>query len=984
MKKLYASLLLLFGTTLGAVAQTNGYQPIDIAQFTATSKTDATKDVVIRNGANNAYFVKAGNNNLVVTNTAAATRDKFRLIRTGTNTAHYKIYSVSKSKFVKWTARANNSSITAYTDNENDNNTTWLIVNNNNAATNDGAYDIIPANASTNYVGTDPCWNPHGGMQNDRAIGGWTATDGNSVWQICVEGANTSLTYALKFNGQEVGRHTFNTVVGAPYPAIPAHRTPYGVTFTYPTGKVATAGTESHDVVVTENASVTYPMVMQSAYNATQNWYTMRVKNLSVKRDNDYFSLQASAELNDPFQFQFVGNRFGFKIYNKQIGNTRALGIPSKADNQRYTTNASIASTESEFILVEHNGKFLLLEKGTDNLYVNCRTTDNVQYMSTWNHKQAYDINDLGSLIEFTKASERDFYTQKLTEYRNKAKANTERFDRLPIFATNDYNTMRTALDATQTVENEAAYNSAVAAINSALTTFFSTAANTNFVLKNKQHGRYMNVVNNKLKGTHYAAENSAQFKIAHAELGRVTLINVATGKKGQAVTAFSTNVPVGDTGEKYTLSVNNEGFAFFRQETTFAGGANYEYLHESNAHDIVLWEAAANASMWTMEIADPANYLSDARTKLTAAVAGKTPGTQLGQKRFSSVVITGQNTSATLDQVIAALDAMKIGTGWELVKPAGDKFFRIKTVKSSAKYVSATPASDNRLSLSTTADASTLFYCTADGKLISVGNGKAVSKPGNQFGAPNYTDGVAMTFGDAISAESNDKYIISSGGRYLSADGNAASASVDAGNSVDQNNTAFRFILEEVTSIPVSIGATGYATFFTPVAVSLPTGYEAYVVRSMTSNSATLAQVSGVIPANTAFIIKGTASTECNLTVSTATPATIGTNLLTGAAVTPAAVQAADNVYALRASSTNNAVFGKLGDGKYPRAFRAFLRNSSGGGVQELTIDITALDLSPLAPSADAPLYDLSGRRVEKARPGSIYIRNGKKFISF
>ena len=62
----------------------------------------------------------------------------------------------------------------------------------------------------------------------------------------------------------------------------------------------------------------------------------------------------------------------------------------------------------------------------------------------------------------------------------------------------------------------------------------------------------------------------------------------------------------------------------------------------------------------------------------------------------------------------------------------------------------------------------------------------------------------------------------------------------------------------------------------------------------------------------------------------------------------------------------------------------KAFLRmGASNVAAFRLVVDeeVTAID-GVTTEKADAPIYDLSGRRVLNTIKGGIYIQNGKKFI--
>ena len=69
-----------------------------------------------------------------------------------------------------------------------------------------------------------------------------------------------------------------------------------------------------------------------------------------------------------------------------------------------------------------------------------------------------------------------------------------------------------------------------------------------------------------------------------------------------------------------------------------------------------------------------------------------------------------------------------------------------------------------------------------------------------------------------------------------------------------DNDNGSSMLVSE--ADINVTVGETGYATFYSSSNVAIPAGVQAYVV-SAANTSATLTPVTGVLPANTGVILK-------------------------------------------------------------------------------------------------------------------------------
>jgi hypothetical protein len=89
---------------------------------------------------------------------------------------------------------------------------------------------------------------------------------------------------------------------------------------------------------------------------------------------------------------------------------------------------------------------------------------------------------------------------------------------------------------------------------------------------------------------------------------------------------------------------------------------------------------------------------------------------------------------------------------------------------------------------------------------------------------------------------------------------GNTKNNHVDSGTGspTNKNEDGYNWWLEEVTELPVGISSAGYTTLYAPVALEISEDVDAYVVSEVQSESVLLTKVTGVVPAETALIIKG------------------------------------------------------------------------------------------------------------------------------
>lgn len=275
---------------------------------------------------------------------------------------------------------------------------------------------------------------------------------------------------------------------------------------------------------------------------------------------------------------------------------------------------------------------------------------------------------------------------------------------------------------------------------------------------------------------------------------------------------------------------------------------------------------------------------------------------------------------------------------------------------------------------------ANSIFYYK-DKKLIAYGTGYKATLDDVSLGYKGITDGTEVTFKAATEAngEYNVVYNTKKGNRKLYTNVSGSKYYTDAW-SVDANHNRCRFWLEKVTSLPVSVSAAGYATLYAPVALTIPENVQAYTA-SFADSKVTLTPIEGTIPANTGVVIEAAEGTY-NFAITT-TEAT-ATSDLRGDVAT-ANVDAASAAYILGKTDAQGVGFFKLNStDRAIKGGRAYYVAPNGGAAAYLfNGNITGLEAIKTALNdANAPIYDLSGRKVAKAVKGGLYIKNGQKFI--
>lgn len=483
-----------------------------------------------------------------------------------------------------------------------------------------------------------------------------------------------------------------------------------------------------------------------------------------------------------------------------------------------------------------------------------------------------------------------------------------------------------------------------------------------------------------------YHADND-NFSLQHAVTGR-NLANVPNWNQAiPSTTSDATRYDLQSNDKNNTISLRNVSI-----------NADKNYLHlASDKVNVVRWEAgsgdANNASTWTIENADDIDdsaLLAAAQRRFALLPTPGDLGEQLGERTFTDEVDglvekLNNNEALTLEEYQQLLSAHADNRFYELNMPGKGLFFKIKS-NDGTRYVTATGAGDGAWQLQTTTDATdegTIFGY--DGShLVSLSTGRAVYlSGGSQAKLAKYDE---TNFGTVeFGTTSDNKYAVyvkqgtQTATMHLWQDNRNA---VDGSGNKNTGDVLTHLQLEEVESVPVHLNTAGLATFTPAHDMVVPDGVEIYVASQYdTANQRiNLSQVQGnVIPADTPVLLYGPVSTTIQLTYSDeedGAPA-ISVNAFRGS-FTPSAVPAGQEGRVLQ-----DGEFVKV-DPTFVRGMRAFVSAAPSAGTRTALAfpGVTAVESVKTASEAEAPIYDLSGRRVTKPVAGQIYVQNGKKFL--
>ena len=353
---------------------------------------------------------------------------------------------------------------------------------------------------------------------------------------------------------------------------------------------------------------------------------------------------------------------------------------------------------------------------------------------------------------------------------------------------------------------------------------------------------------------------------------------------------------------------------------------------------------------------------------------------------------ITEKNNPAPAEVEAKIVEINALLASFTLNIPEAGKFYRFKNNESSWYATSdlrtGQAQHSNKLYMKEDGTtASTIWYLTAGNKLLSFTKGRYLGDMNTDWSFESVgSEGNVVSFNE--SAVVGKYQILPSIGRALYGD----KIRVDAAPS-SNNSGNYAWIIEEVTSLPITIGESGYATFYSPIAVTLPDGLKAYYVSKTKGSYAKMEEINDVIPANTGVILEGTPNTY-NLTIGGTAESV--TNKLSGTVVSE---YRTDDAYVLSMPTIDGVVqpvgFYKATKNQQSNTawlnngFKAYLPATAVASESRFLVfdfgddmetGITETENGNVK-TENYEVYDLAGRRVQNAQKG-IFIVNGKMVV--
>lgn len=183
--------------------------------------------------------------------------------------------------------------------------------------------------------------------------------------------------------------------------------------------------------------------------------------------------------------------------------------------------------------------------------------------------------------------------------------------------------------------------------------------------------------------------------------------------------------------------------------------------------------------------------------------------------------------------------------------------------------------------------------------------------------------------------------------------------------------------------------GVSNLATFSAPFATVVPTDVTAYYVSTADNSKATMKAIEAgkAIPAKTGVLLTSESADAVTMVPATGeTLATITDNKLGNSAGAAKTIEEGDNAYILT-GGTNGTAFYKGKVGTTLGMNKAYLTLNEAGAVEAISMNfggnVTGINQIVNAEQNNAPVYDLTGRRVVRTVKGGLYIKGGNKFIA-
>ena len=572
------------------------------------------------------------------------------------------------------------------------------------------------------------------------------------------------------------------------------------------------------------------------------------------------------------------------------------------------------------------------------------------------------------------------------------------------------------------------------AAYSNMLNNFFGEAdARQGYRIKFKSAaGYYMTLnpgieQNNVVTEMTVAAKNPATKQIMKivpatgSDAGKFYLQEGTTGKKVNTGKHYW-NPALQDNGMAFEIEVaefdgTDQLVVSFKNNPGSQTGVYLGPVDNNPAANAYVYMDQANKKYWIIEPYVSPDYIADLKaniekveTYIGSNVGQYTTTYDMSFNNTSIEMVNGTGDYATEDltnETITNQSALynDAFANFTINQPKVGKLYRFKG-KVSGKYMcptAATPSDDTKMAMNADADQpGTIFILQAgdviDGqqgyKLLNYSTGYYTKNTHNNGALASAANSIKIT---ASETAANLGYYTLKSNRAGNTAGNSIGTYLYDNNTVVDRNGSYAanncdWQIEEVTWLPISVTTTysKLGTFVSPVSLTRDASRLKFYTGAIRGTYLTLTEFTGdVIPANVPFLIEyqdgSQQSNGCSFLQINGGEASLGqgvTNVLEGGLETVATPTiTGKTIYTLQKTTNNTQEFWQY-TGTTVKGCRAYLPvpNDVAGALSMIFEGGTTTAIEEAqAAEGEKVIYDLSGRRVQKASKG-LYIVNGKK----
>ena len=356
----------------------------------------------------------------------------------------------------------------------------------------------------------------------------------------------------------------------------------------------------------------------------------------------------------------------------------------------------------------------------------------------------------------------------------------------------------------------------------------------------------------------------------------------------------------------------------------------------------------------------------------------------------------------AQIDKMNALKDELVIN------QPEIGKYYALRCTGDGQRRLSSTVTEDRfETTINDKTHAETIFLCEANGD-----DKKALLAYATGLYADTHAPAAIGTKVDVAFLPSPNvgQYLITVNGRYIYGKEGHKNNHVDSGGSAPGATVGYSWWLEPVVMLPVNISAARYATFYAPVAVTVPEGIKAYYLTTegVKDGFVSMTEAGNVIPQGEGVILELQEGYEpgvyqFNITDDAAAlegnifEGTVAATLFEGSETNDAYILAmpegatVPGLYKTKYEYNATGSVVETGATHYKNnGHKAYLPVSALTPEQATTVGYRfggeeiegSTAIEEVEAAADSVIYDLAGRRVERITERGVYIVNGKAVL--